>query len=123
MESRQPHTYEAFLVPAMMLWAKSVATAAETCDTVQWKEAIANLIFLHRVFVAWPAKPCEQRHQHAMLILIEDTALWAEARRDGCTAHAAKRDLREAYQIVCYEAQRLFGSNPEAPGYDLSLLT
>lgn len=110
----KPHLYEDFTVHATTLWAQSVVNASAATEAPQFHEALANLVFLHRVFIAWPVRPCEYRHQHAMLILIEDTVIWLEAQRDGGDVHTTTCDLNEAYEIVRYEADRLFRPDHEA---------
>lgn len=100
--------YQSFASQVIIIWSLACSATENATAVAQFDDVLERLGILRRAITASPNAGPQRAYQQALLVLIEDTTLWAEAKRDGGNADAARRDMREAHTIVCIEATRLF---------------
>lgn len=112
MSTPRNSRYRRIVAHAIAMWTNAHRAVAEATTAADLDEALERFHVLREALASCAIEPDETRHQQALLVLLEDTVIWAETTRDGGDADAAQCDVSEAYTIVCLEADRLFGSAP-----------
>lgn len=105
------NNYRSFASQVIMIWSRACSAADSATSDAQLEDALERLLGLRSILTAQSTElnsGAHQAYEQALLVLLEDTVLWAEAKRDGGDVDATRRDMREAHTIVCLEAARLF---------------
>lgn len=100
-------SYGSFVVQTLTTWTQIRDLVMREPTSVQLEESLERLNFLSGAIASWPAHALELRHQHSLLILIDDTILWVEALVTGGDDESAVLDMSEAVMSLHVEVDRL----------------
>jgi hypothetical protein len=106
-----PDEFRSITLQVIVFWSRAFKVADRATTDAQFAEALERLKGVRKILNIETSSRSQHAYRQALLVLLEDTVLWAEAKRDGGDAAAAHCDLKEAYTIVCMEADRLFGTS------------
>jgi hypothetical protein len=100
----EEHT--SLLRQVLAIWRRACIIIDRATMPEHFDDGIDRLSSISAAIRSWPDRQAQQRYKLVLLLLLSDTMIWAQAKRDGWDVAATRRDMDEAYTIVCAETER-----------------